>query len=312
MNVEASKFRGIIVATNSCYDADGEVSPAALKRLVRFLIGKGVRGIYLGGSTGEGLLQSVEERKRMLEAAIEECKGEIAVIAHIGAINTRDSIELAKHAEQAGADAISAVPPFYYGHSQQAVKKHWTAIMDSARLPFIIYHIPSTTGFRLSASLLREIIENPQVIGVKASSGNTYELERFKEIGGPDFLVFNGSDEQYLAGRVMGADAGIGGTYGAMPELFVRLERLYAAGRLGEAQKLQTEINGIISDMLSIPIHFGVIEGAFLRLRGLDCGSVRPPMEEVSDGMRSQVAEIHDKIMRLVAENERTGGTTAE
>lgn len=302
MKVDTNKFRGIIVAISSCYDADGEVSPAAVKRLTRFLIDKGVRGIYVGGSTGEGLLQSVEERKRVLEAAIEESAGRITVIAQIGAINTRDSVELAKHAEQAGADAISAVPPFYYRHSEQAVKKHWTTIMDSTQLPFIIYHIPSTTGFHLTAGLLREMLRNPQVIGVKASSGSTYEMERFKDIGGSEFLIFNGPDEQYLAGRIMGADAGIGGTYGAMPELFVRLERLYSAGRLAEAQKLQTAINDIITDMLSMPIHSTLKE--LLRLRGVDCGSVRPPMEEVSDVHRPRIAEIHAKIMRLAAEPE--------
>ncbi|NOU96155.1 N-acetylneuraminate lyase [Paenibacillus sp. LMG 31456] len=295
---ELSKFKGIHVAISSCYDQAGEISTEAVKRLTRFLIGHGINGIYVGGSTGEGLLQSVDERKRVLEAAIEESRGEIAVIAHIGAINTRDSVELAVHAERAGADALSAVPPFYYRHSEKAVGMHWSAILDSTELPFIIYHIPSTTGFSLTTGLLREMITDSKVIGIKISSGSTFELERFKAVGGDEFLMFNGPDEQYLAGRIMGADAGIGGTYGVMPELFVQLEQLFAAGRLVEARQLQIAINDIISDLLSLPIHSALKE--LLRFRGVECGSVRAPMEEITQSQLPIVADIHAKILRAI------------
>ncbi|NOU65755.1 N-acetylneuraminate lyase [Paenibacillus sp. LMG 31461] len=297
---DLDKFRGVTVAINSCYDNKGEVRPEAVKQMVRFLIQRGVNGVYVCGSTGEGLLQSVEERKRVLEAAIAESNGEIAVIAHIGAVNTRDSIELAIHAERVGADAISAVPPFYYRHSEEAVQKHWTAIMNSTELPFIIYHIPATTGFNLSTGLLRRLIVNPKVIGVKVSVSSTFELERFKSIGGNDFLIFNGPDEQYLAGRVMGADGGIGGTYGCMPELFVRLEQYYVRGMLMEAQRLQTSINDIISDLLSLPTHSALKE--IMRLRGIECGTVRAPMEEVQESQTPLVQKIHKKIMQTISE----------
>ncbi|TVY08032.1 dihydrodipicolinate synthase family protein [Paenibacillus cremeus] len=289
-----NQFKGIHVAISSCYDTEGNISTAAVRRLIRFLIERKVNGVYVGGSTGEGLLQTVDERKQVLEAVIQESRGEITVMAHIGAINTRDSVELAVHAERVGADAVSAVPPFYYRYSEKAVRKHWQAILMSSDLPFIIYHIPSTTGFSLTSGLLREMIEDPKVIGVKISSGSTYELERFKAVGGDDFLLFNGPDEQYLAGRIMGADAGIGGTYGVMPELFVRMEQLYAAGRLNEAQKLQTAINDIISGLLGLPIHSALKE--LLRLRGVDCGSVRAPMEEITESQQPMVALLHEKI----------------
>ncbi|WP_284639284.1 dihydrodipicolinate synthase family protein [Paenibacillus silviterrae] len=297
-NCDVNKFRGVHVAMNSCYTSDGEISQNAVKQLTRFLIDRGVNGIYVGGSTGEGMLQSVDERKRVLEAALEEARGQITVIAHIGAINTRDSIELAKHAELVGADAISAVPPFYYKHSDKAVRKHWTVIIDSTELPFIIYQIPATTGFSLTTGLLRELIANPKLIGIKISSASTYELERFKAIGGNGFLMFNGPDEQYLAGRIMGADSGIGGTYGVMPELFVRMEGHYRAGSIAQAQHLQITINDIITDLLSLPIHSALKE--LLRLRGVDCGSVRAPLEEITDAQQPIVADIHRKIIQAV------------
>lgn len=298
--ITLSKFQGVMPAMNSCFDAQGEVSAEAVKKLTRFLIDKGVSGLYVGGSTGEGPMHSVSERQKYLEAVLEAARGEVTVIAQIGAINTRDSVELAKHAERSGADAISSIPPFYYHCSDQGVAKHWTTMMESTELPFIIYHIPSTTGHSLSQALLRQMIQNPKVIGVKISSASTYELQQFKAIGGSDFLIFNGPDEQYLAGRIMGATAGIGGTYGVMPELFVRMEQFYSQGDIAEAQRIQYKINEIITALLALPIHSALKE--LLRLRGIDCGSVRAPLEEVSDSQRPALQAIHGMIMENIQE----------
>lgn len=302
-NYDLSKYQGVIVAMTSSYDEHGNISTAAVRKMTRYLIDKGVNGLYVGGSSGEGLLHTVEERKQVLEAAIEEAKGEITIIAHIGTINTKESVELAIHAEQAGADAISSIPPFYYRVSDKAVAAHWNAMIDSTNLPFIIYHIPSTTGYSLTPSLLREMKQNPKVIGVKISSASTYELQNFKAIGGEDFLLFNGPDEQFLAGRVMGASAGIGGTYGAMPELFVTLERHIRAGRLEEARAMQFKINEIVTMLLSLPIHAALKE--IIRLRGVDCGTVRAPLETVSANQQGEVEAVYRKILAYVEECEK-------
>lgn len=300
MSTDLSKFHGVFVAFNSCYDAEGEIDTQKVKAFTRFLLDRGVNGLYVGGSTGEGLVQSADERKRVLEAVLQENAGQVTVIAHIGAITTKQSIELARHAEQAGADAISSIPPFYYRISEQGVAKHWNAITASTDLPFIIYHIPATTGFALTPSLLKEMVKNEKVIGVKITSPSPYELQQFKAIGGDQFLMFNGPDEQYLAGRVMGASAGIGGTYGIMPELFVQLERFYQAGDLSSAQKIQFQINDIITDLLSLPIYSAMKE--LLKLRGVDCGSVRAPLEEVPDDQMPQLAAIYAKLMGYIGQ----------
>lgn len=289
---------GVVVAMNSCYDGNGEISIEAVRQLTRFLIDKGVNGLYVCGSTGEGLIQSVNERKQVLEAVVEENQGKIAVIAHIGALNTRDSVELARHAEQAGADAISAVPPFYYRYSEKGVRNHWNTIMDSTELPFIIYHIPSTTGFHLGSGLFKEMLAHPKMAGVKITTASSYELQQFRAMGGNDFLLFNGPDEQYLAGRVMGATAGIGGTYGIMPELFLKIERSYQEGNLQEAQKLQFIVNDIITKLLQLPVHSALKE--ILKLRGIDCGGVRAPLETVTADHIPAVQAIFEQILESV------------
>lgn len=293
-----NKYKGAIPAMPSCYDALGNISATAAKQLTRYLIKHGVGGLYVGGSTGEGLLQQPEERKQMLSAVLEEAAGQVPVIAHIGAMSTNESIDLALHAKAEGADAISAVPPFYYSYSNEAVASHWLAIVEKSEMPFIIYHIPSTTGFQLSVDLLRTMVQSPKVIGVKCSSPSTFELQQFKAAGGEEFLVFNGPDEQYLAGRVMGADAGIGGTYGVMPELFVKLDQWIQSGKLDEARKLQEDINEIIVKLLQVPIYHALKE--LLKLRGIDCGGVREPLQQLNEHQRQDMAAVHRQIMDTI------------
>ncbi|MBO9598785.1 MAG: dihydrodipicolinate synthase family protein [Cohnella sp.] len=295
------RFKGITVAMYSCYDAEGEVSKAAARKLARYYADIGVNGLYVGGSSGEGMLQSVEERKLTLEAVMEEVGSELTIIAHVGAPSTRDSIALAKHAEQVGAHAVSAVPAIYYRLSPQSVENHWNAIVDSTSLPFIIYHIPQTTGFQLSKALLAKMARHPKVIGVKISADSTFELQQFKEAGGSDFLVLNGPDEQYLAGRSIGADGGIGGTYGVMPQLFMKIERCYAEGRMEEARKWQFIVNEIIVELLSFPSLYGACK-EMLKLRGLDTGEARLPLLPVAEADMGRVKALNDKINAYVSE----------
>lgn len=296
---DLNRFKGVIIAMYACYDAEGNISVDAVKKLARHYAKIGVRGLYVGGSTGEGMLQSVAERKQVLEAVMEEVRGELTIIVHVGAPSTRDSVELSVHAESVGADAISAVPAIYYRLSPASVEKHWQAMIDSTSLPFIIYHIPQTTGFQLSTAMLSKMAAQDKVIGVKISSESTYELQQFKAAGGSDFLVLNGPDEQYLAGRSIGADGGIGGTYGVMPELFMKIEDCFVRGEMDEARAWQFRVNEIISGLLATPSLYGACK-AILRLRGIDCGQPRMPLLPIHEQDMAPVAALNDKILRYI------------
>ncbi|MDQ8735171.1 dihydrodipicolinate synthase family protein [Paenibacillus sp. LHD-38] len=296
---DLERFKGITIAMYSTYNEQGEISKEAARKLARHYASVGVKGLYVGGSSGEGMLQSVEERKQMLEAVIAEVGKELTIIAHIGAPSTRDSVELAKHAERAGAHAVSAVPAIYYRLSPQSVEAHWQAIVDSTSLPFIIYHIPQTTGFQLSKSLLSKMAAQNKVIGVKISAESTFELQQFKAAGGKDFLVLNGPDEQYLAGRSIGADGGIGGTYGVMPELFLKIEQCYVQGNMAEAQKWQFIVNELIVELLSFPSLYGACK-AILKLRGFATGEPRMPLMPVAASDMGRIEALNNKILNEI------------
>lgn len=281
-----NKYKGIIPAFYACYDKNGEISPEAVRTLTRRFVKKGVKGVYVGGSSGECIYQSVAERKLLLENVVEEAQGKLTIIAHVACNNTRDSMELAAHAQKVGVDAIAAIPPIYFKLPEHAVAKYWNDISSAAPdTDFIIYNIPQLAGVALTMTLLNEMLKNSHVIGVKNSSMPTMDIQKFKDAGSKvrDFVVFNGPDEQFIGGRLMGADGGIGGTYGAMPELFLKLNSLLESGELDTAQKLQFDINNIIYKMCSSKANlYAVIKQIILKREGLDLGGVRAPLMNLS------------------------------
>jgi len=280
------KYRGVVPAFYACYDAAGRVSPAGLRALARHLIEKGVRGLYVGGSSGECIYQGVEERKLALETIMEETAGkDVTVIAHVACNNTEDSRALAAHAESLGVDAIAAIPPIYFHLPPYAIAAYWNDISAAApNTDFIIYNIPQLAGVALSSSLLGEMLKNPRVIGVKNSSMPVQDIQMWKDAGGADFVVMNGPDEQFLGGLAMGATGGIGGTYGVMPELFLKLWELFHAGDMQKAAQLQNDICNIIYKLCSGHGNLYAMMKAVIKLRyGIDCGGVRAPLPNLAE-----------------------------
>ena len=129
---DINKYRGIIPAFYACYAPDGSISTEGVKALTRHLIAKGVKGVYVGGSSGECIYQHPDERKAVLEAVMSEAKGKITVIAHVACNNTADSVELAAHAEKCGVDAIASIPPIYFHLPNYAIADYWNAMSAAA------------------------------------------------------------------------------------------------------------------------------------------------------------------------------------
>ena len=274
------KYRGVIPAFYACYGEDGSVSPERARKLARHLVDKGVRGLYVGGSSGECIYQEKEERMALLEAVMDEIRGECTVIAHVACNNTNESCQLAAHAEKAGVDAIASIPPIYFRLPEYAIADYWNEISAAApNTDFIIYNIPQLAGVALTPGLFRKMRENPRVICVKNSSMPVYDIEIFLRAGGENCVVFNGPDEQFVAGRCCGAAGGIGGTYGAMPELFLAMDRLIREGTPEKAMPIQHEVNAIIEEMCGCHGSMYAVIKAILKINeGLELGSVRRPM----------------------------------
>lgn len=302
------KYQGVIPAFYACYDENGAVSAEGAKALTRHLISKGVKGVYVGGSSGECIYQHPDERKALLEAVMSEAEGKLTVIAHVGCNNTADSVELAAHAESVGVDAIASIPPIYFHLPEHAIARYWNAMSEAApNTEFVIYNIPQLAGTALTMSLLNEMLKNPNVVAVKNSSMPTQDIQMFKDAGiaargEGNFVVFNGPDEQFVAGRTIGADGGIGGTYAVMPELYNAMHRLVDEGRIAEARAIQYDANRIIYKMCEAHGNLYAVQKELLhRMYGLNLGSVRAPMPGLVPSDEAVVVEAQRMIEQAVA-----------
>ena len=302
------KYQGVIPAFYACYDENGAVSAEGAKALTRHLISKGVKGVYVGGSSGECIYQHPDERKALLEAVMSEAEGKLTVIAHVGCNNTADSVELAAHAESVGVDAIASIPPIYFHLPEHAIARYWNAMSEAApNTEFVIYNIPQLAGTALTMSLLNEMLKNPNVVAVKNSSMPTQDIQMFKDAGiaargEGNFVVFNGPDEQFVAGRAIGADGGIGGTYAVMPELYNAMHRLVDEGRIAEARAIQYDANRIIYKMCEAHGNLYAVQQELLhRMYGLNLGSVRAPMPGLVPSDEAVVVEAQRMIEQAVA-----------
>lgn len=296
------KFTGVFPAFYACYDDHGEISRDRAAKLADFYQSIGIQGLYVTGSSGECVFHTVEERKATLEAVMEAVGGKMTVIAHIAAPATRDSIELARHAEKLGVDAIAMVPGFYYGLKVPVVRKYWGDVLDATdAVPMFIYNIPGTTnGFNLPVELLTDMLQTGRVAGVKNSSGAVQDILRFRLASGEDMAIFNGPDEQYLAGRMMGASGGIGGTYGYMPELFMKLEALIQNKNMDKAAALQKEISSLIYETVKTGSLYAAAK-EILRLRGLEAGDVRAPFLSLDENGKAIARRVYQGIQDVMA-----------
>ena len=282
---DLDKYKGVIPAFYACYDKEGNISPKGVQALTRYFVEKGVKGIYVNGSSGECIYQSVEDKKIVLENVMKAAEGKLTVIAHVACNNTKDSQELARHAESLGVDAIAAIPPIYFHLPEYAIAQYLNDISSAApNTDFVIYNIPQLAGVALTMGLFEEMRKNPRVIGVKNSSMPVQDIQMFKQAAGEDYIIFNGPDEQFMSGRVIGAEGAIGGTYGAMPELFLKLDEHVKNGEIEKARELQHAINAIIYKMCSAHGNmYGVIKEILKKNENLELGGVRKPLPSLID-----------------------------
>lgn len=301
---DLSRYKGVIPAFYACYDDAGNVSPERVQKLTKYFLDKGVKGVYVNGSSGECIYQSVSEKKTVLENVMKAAKGKMTVIAHVACNNTADSMELAAHAEQLGADAIAAIPPIYFKLPDHAIAQYWNDISSAApKTDFVIYNIPQLAGVALTPSLYAEMRKNPKVIGVKNSSMPVYDIQTMKQDGGDDYIIFNGPDEQFISGRVIGAEGGIGGTYGVMPELFLKMDELVKEERIEEARRIQYAVNEVIGLMSSTHGNMYAAIKAILKINsGIDIGSVRKPLAALAESDREIVDAAALKIRKSIEE----------
>lgn len=289
------RVKGVIPALMTSFDKDGGLDEKGQRALVRFLLSKKVDGLYITGSSGETFLMTGEERNRVVDIVMDEVNGQVPVIVHVGDIGTDKTLALARHARDAGAAALSSVPPFYFRFSNDEVFSYYKDVSEATPLPMIVYSI-ALAGL-VDFDLIKRLATLENVRGIKYTATTHYELSRIKEEMGQDFMVYSGCDEMALSGMAFGADGIIGTFYNVIPEIYQNLVRAESANRLEEAATYQRLANEIIREVFRYPF-FGAVK-AMLAMAGHDAGYVRRPFasltEEQAQSLRKGLIDIRNR-----------------
>lgn len=282
-------FSGMYAALLTAFNKDGSINYEATGMLAERNIQKGLKGMYVAGSSGEAMMMSEEERVSLLEYVSRLNKGRVTLIAHVGSTSTDAAIRMAKRAAELGYGAVSAVAPYYYSFSGEAIRGYYTDILNATDLPMLIYNFPASGGFDGMLSLVSEMIDNKKLMGVKHTSVNLFELERFKHMKRP-LTVFNGFDEMLIGGLSMGADGGIGSTYNFLQDDILAIYAAFKKGDLKKAMEVQEKVNRIIEAM--IPFGVFAMEKAILTELGIPMGDCRKPFLPLSEAGKAKAKEI--------------------
>jgi len=284
--LKSKLMHGVTPALATPLESDGyTVNTAVIPQLVEFLIEAGVSGLFVGGTTGEGILLDVPQRKRLHEAATKAANdshafagtGRLPVILHIGGNRIDTAVTLAKHAAELKVDAIAAVTPYYYGVPVEGLISYYRAIAAAAPdLPLLLYDIPHMAINGITAVSMQTLIQEvPTISGIKTSRRNVDSVRQIIDAAPESFIVLAGAESAALGTLALGADGLISGLSTAVPEPFVALTKAVAEGNLAAARRHQQKINQILA-CLPAGKRIGAIK-VILAERGIEMGTAVPP-----------------------------------
>ena len=296
MSNHATGLDRLYAALPTPFTAAGAFSEPCQRRLVRFVLRQGIDGLYVGGSTGESLMQSVEERQEALRVVADEAGNQAKLIGHVGAIATRDAEALARTCAEAGYDAVSAIPPIYFPHTKDAITGYYRDILGAAGgLPLVVYNIPALSGITFTLAELGRLLTMPGVVGLKQTSGDMYQMEQLRRRF-PGTLLLNGYDEVLLAGLVSGANGGIGSTYNLMGRRYAAIRQAVAANQVKQAMALQTACNVAIDTLVAAGV-FPAIKFMLHHMGVIASPSCRAPLAPVAEDAQPGLRQLADTLL---------------
>ncbi len=286
-----NQVRGIIPPLTTPFTKEGEVYEKGLRDLVEFQIEGGSDGLFICGTYGSGPVMTLEQRKQVTEIVVDQAKGRITVIAHVGTASTDKSVELAQHAEAEGVDLIASISPYYHNHKERAVLGYFRTLVNAVDKEVFVYNNPACSGVTISPSFLHDLVD-VGVTGVKDSGFSYVDFTHFvlELEDTPDFTFIIGTEGIALPAWLAGAKGCVSGLANVFPELMAELWRLYQKGNIQEAAKLQLRVNKA-RRILHIPDSTNTACYAVLKARGVDVGYPKAPFLPVAEDKREAMLE---------------------
>ena len=274
-------FTGSCPALVTPFDQNNIINYDAFGRLIDAQIEAGVDAVCVCGTTGESATMSIREHIAAVEFCVKRVNHRVKVIAGAGSNDTSAAVYLSQHAQDSGADALLHVTPYYNKASQTGLIKHYEYIADRVELPIILYNVPGRTGVSFTAETYKILSENPKINGVKEASGNFSLLAHTRFLCGDDFYIWSGNDDQVVPMMALGAKGVISVASNIVPEVMVEMTHLCLDNDFAAASRLQIRymdlIDALFTEVNPIPIK------AAMNLLGMDAGSLRLPLCDISD-----------------------------
>lgn len=294
--MKKTELSGLYSALLISFNEDGTLNEQGIRQIIRHNIDTmKIDGLYVGGSTGENFLLSEEEKKEIFRIAADEVKGQVKLMAQVGAMNYYEALRLAKYVEELGFDAISAVTPFYYKFSFEEIKDYYFTLANTTKLPLIIYSIPFLTGVNMSMDQFGELFAHEKIAGVKFTAGDFYLLERVRSAY-PDVLIYGGFDEMMLPACSLLVDGAIGSTFNVNGLRARKIVELVNEGKMEEAYEVQKVTNNLITAILQNGLYPTLKE--LLKAQGVNAGYSRKPMKSATPSQVARSKEILDEFLK--------------
>ncbi len=277
------KMTGLVAATFTPMHEDGSLNLGQVETIVQHLIDGGVAGLYVCGTTGEGPSLSTEEREAVAAAYVAAARGRVPVVVQVGHTSLADAARLARHARTVGAQAMSAVAPWYFKPDSLPVLVDCLKTITSAApdLPFYYYHMPSITGVDFDVRLLLQAAGEhlPSLVGIKYSATRIDQMQACVELDDGRYDVLFGCDEMLLSALAVGVRGAVGSTYNFLAPLYGRLVAAFQANDSDQARRLQSQAVRIIQPVVRLRGVAGL--KAAMKILGVDCGPCRLPLQTV-------------------------------
>lgn len=283
------KLKGVIPPIITPFDCDGKIDIENLKKLLNFLKDK-VDGLYICGSYGSGPLMSVEERKKVTQIAVKVIDGKIPIVAHVGTTNTRDTVELSKHAEKIGCDAVSAVAPYYFHHNEDNLLEFYGSILKAVapNFPVYVYHNPKFSGYEISLNTMKRLKE----LGVNGIKDATFNILTFatymREFTDKNFDIVLGTEAMWLSARALGAEAYIPGLGNVFPEICRKMYEEGMRNDMGQCRETQFKVNNL-RDIMYLAKSTQLAIYAMLEIRGIINAYPRSPFVPASEQEKKEI-----------------------
>lgn len=280
------RFKGVLPALVTPLTEKEELNGAVLNQLIEHLLAQGADGFYIGGATGEGIALNEETRRRLAEESVRAVGGRKPCILHVASADFNEAVRLARHAEECGADAISAIPPLFFRYDKDDVYHYYKKLAEAVHIPLMVYYNPNA-GFAIDADFAARLFEIENVTAIKWTSPDYYGMLRLRDRTHGEMNIINGPDEMLLMGLAAGADGGIGTTYNIQLPTIRRIYDSFIQGDTDTARAAQIQADRVINSLLKRPTIPAT--KAALEQMGFAVGNAAFPMKRFDEAEKKQL-----------------------